>query len=83
MDVVHDPYGLDMHTLYRIPGVSVSYDPKLADRRVFWTGHKKVLPQGGGTFYEFRFADKRFAHEEATWWLRPYTVVKFFKPFFE
>jgi len=70
-------YGLNQHTLYRVPPSSVSYTPALGNVRVWWTGEYRELPAGGGTMARFRFAvDGHTWHGEPTVWLRPFAVVE-------
>lgn len=71
-----DIYGLVRHKLYRIPAVSVSYHPELANRRVWFAGSFKDLPAGGGQMALFRFADDPPAGHAETVWLRPFAVVE-------
>ena len=66
---------LNRHTLYRIPAVSVSYHPELANRRVWFAGEYRQLPAGGGLMALFTFADDgQTWHGEPSVWLRPYAV---------
>lgn len=48
--------GIDTLTLYRIPASSVSYHPRLADARVWFTGKIRQHVHAGW-MAEFRFAD--------------------------
>ena len=66
-----DVYGLNQHTLYRIPASSVSYHPRLANRHAWFTGRYRSLPAQGGTMAEFCLA----GIDAELVWLRPFAVV--------
>jgi hypothetical protein len=63
-------WGLNTWKLYQVPAASVSYHPRLAGARGFWTGRLKTLPVGGGAMAEFDLGTA------GLWWLRPFAVVE-------